>query len=142
MFSKAGEWHSCPGRPRVTPGAEAAEDFRRADQVAPIVAELERQCWTPPAPGAVPTVVHASARGRQSDDGPRRRVLLNAPIGLVSPRVAHHIERALHDAAERATAEGVVLPPEVAEFLVDVRRPAGVAPRPAHRYLPDHLRNH
>ena len=49
-------------------------------------------------------------------------MLLTAPIGLVSPRVAHHIERALHDAARRATAEGVELPPEVADFLIDVRR--------------------
>ena len=59
-----GEWHSCPGRPRDAALA-AAEAFRRADQVAPIAAELQRQGWTPPAPPTPPVVLHELPEGAE-----------------------------------------------------------------------------
>ena len=117
---------------------EAAEDFRRADQVAPIVAELERQGWTPPAP---------PRRRRSSTSCPRAPVRRRPPSssapkrpdrpGLASGRPPHRAGPARRRATGHRRRRGP--PAEVAEFLVDVRRLAEWH-RARHRYLPDHLR--
>ncbi len=49
-------------------------------------------------------------------------MILESPLGLVTPRVAHHIEKALHDAAQKAHREGFEIPADVADFVADVRR--------------------
>ena len=49
-------------------------------------------------------------------------MILASPVALVTPKLAHHLERPLHDAAARAQRDGFDLPAEVGEFLADVRR--------------------
>ena len=49
-------------------------------------------------------------------------VILSSPVALVTPKLAHHLERALHDMAAKAQRDGFTLPPEVTEHLADVRR--------------------
>jgi hypothetical protein len=49
-------------------------------------------------------------------------VLLTAPIVLISPKVAHHLERPLVEAARAAHRNGYVLPPEVAAAITDISR--------------------
>lgn|GEM_PF-5775904 len=48
-------------------------------------------------------------------------MIVREPVALVTPRLAHHIERALWEAAQRARLEGYVLPEEVVRFLHEVR---------------------
>ena len=48
-------------------------------------------------------------------------MILRGPLGFVSPKVAHHIERALHAEAVKAERGGYKLPRDVADFLGEVR---------------------
>lgn len=49
-------------------------------------------------------------------------MIISSPVALVTPKLAHHLERTLHDAAAKAQRDGFTLPPEVTEHLADVRR--------------------
>jgi Helix-turn-helix domain len=50
-------------------------------------------------------------------------MILRQPLGLLTPKVAHHIDRALWEGvAERARVNGYALPPDVVEFVADVRK--------------------
>jgi hypothetical protein len=53
-------------------------------------------------------------------------VILTGPTILVSPKTAHHVERVLHQAAEKARRDGYTLPDEVVDLLRDVRNLAAV----------------
>jgi hypothetical protein len=53
-------------------------------------------------------------------------VFLAAPLGLVTPELAHHLERMLHEEAARARRGGYVLPDCVVDHLATVRKLAAV----------------
>lgn len=47
-------------------------------------------------------------------------MIVRSPVLLCTPKVAHHIDRALFEAAERARREGAVLSEDVARFISEV----------------------
>jgi hypothetical protein len=53
-------------------------------------------------------------------------VILTGPTILVGPKLAHHLERVVHNEAEKARRNGYVLPDEVVELLGDLRRLAAI----------------